>query len=59
MTTGGAILKWAVVRRAGLLHPIALNVMRSISLPIRAVPASDVDKSQRSAISAQPSAMGY
>lgn len=59
MTTGGAILKWAVVRRAGLLHPIALNVMRSISRPIRAVPASDVDKSQRSAISARPSAMGY
>lgn len=31
MVAGGAILKWAVIRRAGLLHPLGLNVLRSVA----------------------------
>ncbi len=34
LAAGGAILKWAIVRRAGLLHPLGLNVLRSIGRPV-------------------------
>jgi phenylacetyl-CoA:acceptor oxidoreductase subunit 2 len=36
MVAGGGILKWAVVRRAGMLHPLGLVVVRSGSLPVAA-----------------------
>ena len=34
MVAGGAILKWAVVARAGLLHPLGVDVLRSIGRPL-------------------------
>ncbi len=36
LAAGGAILKWAVVRRAGVLHPLGLDVVRSIGRPVAA-----------------------
>ena len=39
LAAGGALLKWAVVRRAGLLHPLGLDAFRSIGGPVTAAPS--------------------
>ncbi len=39
MAAGGTILKWAVVRRAGLLHSLGVNVLRSVGRPATAAPS--------------------
>lgn len=46
MAAGGAILKWALVRRAGLLHPLGIALARPLRpgpavLPDRPLPSSE------------------